>query len=162
MSTPNDPYQSGQNPYGEDPFRKDQNGGQYDPNAGQYDPYGQPPSYPAQPYPAAQQYPGQQFPGQYPGYPSMPPGEMQDPDNALGIVGLVLNFVCCGPIGLVVSWIALKKSKERGYKNTVALVGAILGGISTALLLIVGIFYLVVLVIAISSADSGTYLMSLL
>jgi len=75
----------------------------YDP----YDPYGQPPSYPAQGYPGAQAYPG---------YPA-PPVQVDDPDSAMGIVGLVLSVVSCGPIGLVVSWIALNKSKARGFKT---------------------------------------------
>lgn len=140
-------------PNGQDPFDKDQLGN--DPY-GPYDPYRQPPSYPAQPYPAVQQYPGQ-YPG-YQGYPGYPQGEMQDPDNALGIVGLVLNFVCCGPIGLIVSWIALNKSKQRGYKNTVALVGAILGGVSTAMFLVVIGIYVVAILIAVGS-NSSHYLL---
>ena len=47
-----------------------------------YDPYGQPPSYPAQPYPAYQPYPC---------YP--PPQGLQDPDQAMGIVGLILSVL---------------------------------------------------------------------
>ena len=119
-----------------------------------YDPYGRPPSYPAQGYPAAQPYPG--YPVQH--------GDVQDPDNAMGIVGLVLNFVCCGPIGLIVSWMALNKSKARGYKNTVALVGAIIGGISTLLVvlpLLVLFAFWVIGVIALSTS-SGTSVLGLL
>ncbi|GAB3132022.1 hypothetical protein GCM10027289_19200 [Tsukamurella serpentis] len=144
MSTPNDPY--GQQP---DPnqYPGQQYGG-YDPNA-QYGAaqYGQTPSYPGQ---------------QYPGYPAPPSGEIQDPDNAMGIVGLILAIACCGPIGLVVSWIALKKSKDRGYKNTIALIGTVLGGISSVLIVLIGGFYLVALIIALASADSSSYLMGLI
>lgn len=132
-----------------DPYGSPYGNGQY--NAGQYGgaqyggQYGQPPSYPGQPYPAA---------GQYPGYP-VPNGEMQDPDNAMGIVGLVLNFVCCGPIGLVVSWIALNKSKQRGYKNTVALIGAIIGGVSTVIGLGGLIFWLFFVVLFAASTPTA-------
>lgn len=86
-----------------------------------YDPSVPPPSYPAQGYQGAQGYPG---------YPA-PPVQVEDPDSAMGIVGLVLSVISCGPIGLVVSWIALNKSKARGFKNTPALIGAIVGGIFT-------------------------------
>ena len=142
-----------QDPFNKDPYGTNDPNAQY--GAGQYDPYGQAPSYPGQGYPAAQPYPGG-----YPGYP-VPNGEMQDPDNAMGIVGLVLNFVCCGPIGLIVSWIALNKSKERGYKNTVALVGAIVGGIGGAMLLVVVVIYAIIFIAAISSSSSS-YVLSLL
>lgn len=114
----------------------------YDP----YDPYGQPPSYPAQGYPGAQAYPG---------YPA-PPVQVDDPDSAMGIVGLILTFVCCGPVGLVVSWMALNKSKARGYKNTVALIGTILGGAYTALLVVVILFYAVIFIIALSTSSHST------
>ncbi|RDH11741.1 hypothetical protein DVB88_10680 [Tsukamurella pulmonis] len=86
-------------------------------------------------------------------------GEVQDPDSALGIVGLVLNFVCCGPVGLVVSWIALNKSKERGYKNTIAMVGAIIGGVYSALLLILGLIYVIIFVVALVAGTSTTALL---
>lgn len=148
---PQDPFNK--DPYGANDPNAQYNAGQY--NAGEYDPYGQAPSYPGQGYPTAQPYPGG-----YPGYP-VPNGEMQDPDNAMGIVGLVLNFVCCGPIGLIVSWIALNKSKERGYKNTVALVGAILGGVTSAMLLVVVVIYAIIFIVAISSSSSS-YVLSLL
>lgn len=137
MSTPGDPY-------GQDPYAQNQ--------------YDGPPSYPPA-YPGYPTYPGGQY---YPGQPAAPQGEMQDPDSALGIVGLVLTFACCGPVGLIVSWIALNKSKQRGYKNTVALVGAILGGVYSALLLAVGAFYLVVIIIALSADSSTSSLLGLL
>ncbi len=149
MSTPNDP--SGPQ-YGQDPYSA--NAGGYDPTApyggaGQYDPYGAPS------YPAAQPFPG---------YPAPPSGQVDDPDSAMGIVGLVLSVVSCGPIGLIVSWIALNKSKARGFKNTPALIGAILGGVFTLLAfvpLVILLVYLVFVAIVVGSSG-GTYLLTLL
>ena len=52
-------------------------------------------------------------------------GTGEDPGKTLGIVGLVLAFVFA-LAGIIVSAIALKKSKEAGFKNTIAKVGLIL------------------------------------
>ena len=65
-----------------------------------------------------------------PGYPGQPAG--QDPGRTLGIVGLVLSILGLGcglsaVAGVIVSAIGLNKSKAAGYKNTLALVGLILG-----------------------------------
>jgi hypothetical protein len=103
-------------------------------------PYGS--GYPA-PYPA---YPGA---AGYPGYPL--PHDIQDPDNTLGIVGLVLSIVGCSPVGLVISWMALNKSKQHGYKNTLALVGTIIGGVFTAITVFAFLFYLFVFLLAFST-----------
>lgn len=142
MSTPNDPYNQqpdpnqypGQQPYGQQP----------DPN-----------QYPGQQQPfAGQPYPGQPYPGQP--APVGPNGErLNDPDNTLGIVGLVLVFVCGGIVGLIVSWIALNKSKQRGYKNTPALIGVILGAIGTVLL----VLWLILGVALAASGSSTSYLL---
>ena len=56
----------------------------------------------------------------------------QDPGKTLGIVGLVLAFVAA-LIGVIVSAIALNKSKKAGFKNTPALIGIIVGSIITVL-----------------------------
>ncbi len=116
MSTPNDPYG--------------------------YDPYGQPPSYPAQPYPS------------YPGYP--PPQGLQDPDQAMGIVGLVLTVLGCYPVGLLVSWIAHRQSRDRGYKNTIATIGMILGGALTALTVLALVAYGAIFLLFFLVASSGS------
>jgi hypothetical protein len=59
----------------------------------------------------------------------------EDPGKTMGIVGLVLAFVA-GVIGLIVSAIALNRSKKAGFKNTPALVGVIIGAIYTLFVVI--------------------------
>ncbi|UEA85131.1 DUF4190 domain-containing protein [Tsukamurella paurometabola] len=119
----------------------------YDPYG--YDPYGQPPSYPAQPYPGAHQ--------PYPGYP--PPQQLQDPDQAMGIVGLVLSVLGCYPVGLIVSWIAHRQSRDRGYKNTLATVGMVIGGVFTGLTLLALLAYGAMLLFFFAVASSGSSLL---
>lgn len=48
----------------------------------------------------------------------------QDPGRTLGIVGLVCS-VLCSIVGLVVSIIALNKSKAAGYNNQLAKAGIV-------------------------------------
>jgi heme/copper-type cytochrome/quinol oxidase subunit 2 len=67
-------------------------------------------------------------------YTQQPVGE--DPGKTMGIVGLVLAFVA-SVIGLIVSAIAYNKSKKAGFKNTPALVGIIIGALSTLITIIV-------------------------
>jgi hypothetical protein len=59
----------------------------------------------------------------------------EDPGKTLGIVGLILSFFTA-LIGLIVSAIALSKSKKAGFKNTPALVGVIIGAIGTVIAII--------------------------
>ncbi|CAM3786629.1 MULTISPECIES: DUF4190 domain-containing protein [Tsukamurella] len=92
--------------------------------------------YPIPRYPAGPSTPG-----------TGPNGErFDDPESTLGIVGLVLALFCGLP-GLIVSLIALNNSKRRGYRNTIALVGAIIGGVGT-LLPLVYLGFLVLLLVA--------------
>ncbi|MDN5761724.1 MAG: DUF4190 domain-containing protein [Microlunatus sp.] len=69
-----------------------------------------------QPPPGYQQ-PAGATPGDYPG-------------KTLGIVGLVLSFFTA-VIGLIVSIIALRKSKKAGFGNTPAVIGIIVGIVAT-------------------------------
>jgi uncharacterized membrane protein len=65
----------------------------------------------------------------------------ENPGKTLGIVGFVLAFVV-NVAGLVVSILALNKSKKAGYKNGLALAGIIISIVSIvvgALILIVSI-----------------------
>lgn len=87
-------------------------------------------------------------PGQGPGpgpsgtYYQQPAAE--DPGKTLGIVGLILSFFTA-LIGLIVSAIALNKSKKAGFKNTPALVGVIIGAIGT-------VFAVIAIILAITAA----------
>jgi len=61
------------------------------------------------------------------------------PGKTLGIVGLVLVFIS-SIIGLILSIIAYAQSKKAGVKNVPAFVGIIIGGIFTAIGIVVGIY----------------------
>ena len=91
--------------------------------------------------PPPQGYPPQNYPQQ--GYPQQqslqqpygaPPAE--DPGKTLGIIGLVLSFFTA-IIGLIISIVALRKSKKAGFKNTPALIGIIVGILSTIVAIII-------------------------
>ena len=60
--------------------------------------------------------------------------------KTLGIVGLVLAFVA-NIVGLIVSIVALRKSKKAGFKNTPAVAGIVISIISIigAVALIIGL-----------------------
>jgi hypothetical protein len=60
----------------------------------------------------------------------------ENPGKTLGIVGLVLAFVA-NIVGLIVSIIALNKSKKAGYKNGLALAGIIVASVSIVITIIV-------------------------
>lgn len=66
---------------------------------------------------------------------------VEDPGKTLGIVGLILSFFTA-LIGLIVSAVALNKSKKAGFKNTPALIGIIIGALGT-IAAIIGIIALV-------------------
>ncbi|MCY0905238.1 DUF4190 domain-containing protein [Arthrobacter sp. H14-L1] len=99
-------------PYGQESAKSDQP----TPAFGQFapPPYQQaaPPAYGAQPPAPYGQQPQQSYQG----------ATVQDPGKTLGIIGLVLAFLI-SIAGLVVSIIALQKSKAAGFKNTPAKVG---------------------------------------
>jgi len=60
-------------------------------------------------------------------------------NNSLGIIGLVLAYLFC-PAGIIVSAIALFKSKENKKNETISLIGLILSIVNTILLIIFIIF----------------------
>ncbi len=85
------------------------------------------------------QSPYPQNPGQVPsphgvGPVAAPPG-VDYPGKTLGIVGLVLSFFTA-LVGFVISIVALQQSRKAGYKNTPALVGVIIGIVSTVIVII--------------------------
>ncbi len=138
------PEQPEQNPSGQpNPYA----GGPQDPAAGQAP---QAPQYGAPQPPQAPQYGAPQAP-QAPQYgagaPQAPytPGGVpgapaQDPGKTLGIVGLVLSIIgCTSLIGLILSIVALNKSKKAGYKNGIALAGIIVGAVLLVVSIVVGI-----------------------
>lgn len=64
-----------------------------------------------------------------------PTGE--DPGKTMAIVGIVLDFVFA-PVGLIVSYLAKKKSTEAGFDNQLAKIAFIIG-IITTILWVIGI-----------------------
>jgi len=60
------------------------------------------------------------------------PAPADFPGKTLGIVGLIVAFFF-SLVGLIISAVALKQSKDAGFANTPAKVGVILGIIFTAL-----------------------------
>lgn len=98
----------------------------------------QPPAYgsvpPAPPAPPA--YPQS-------GMPAANGGQAVDPGKTMGIVGLVLSFFWVLDIaGLIISIIALNKSKKAGFKNGPALAGMIISIVT----IIIGIIVIVSLI----------------
>lgn len=83
-----------------------------------------------------------------------------DPGKTLGVVGFILAFVA-NLFGLIISIIALNKSKKAGYKNGLALAGIIISSIGLVLGLIGGIIFGAVILsaagkVAERCADLGT------
>lgn len=117
--------QYGQPAYGQNPPQYGQNPGPtpYGQNQGAA-PYGS--SYGQQPagYPAGG-YPGQQ-------------GPRDNPGRTLGITGLILAFIpFLNPIGLILSIVALVKSRRAGMGNGLAVAGIIVGALATIILVLV-------------------------
>jgi hypothetical protein len=82
-----------------------------------------------------------------------PTGE--NPGKTLGIIGLILAFPL-QLIGLIVSIVALRKSKKAGFKNLAAVWGIVVGAIGTVTVLIVVVSAAVALgATAAFCADSG-------
>ena len=62
------------------------------------------------------------------------PQPATDPGRTLGIVGLILAPFA-GLIGLIVSLVALRRSKRAGFSNVPALLGTIVGALATLAIL---------------------------
>ena len=118
----------GQPAYGQNqgaaPYGQNQGSAPYGQNQGPA-PYGA--SYGQQPagYPAGGNYPGQQ-------------GPRDNPGRTLGITGLILAFIpFLNPVGLILSIVALVKSRRAGMGNGLAVAGIIVGALATIILVLV-------------------------
>lgn len=76
------------------------------------------------------------------------------PGKTLGLVGLILAIVA-PLIGLILSIVARKQSKEAGFPNQLAKIGVIIGAILTALY-VIGIIIYIIFIVAVV-ANSPTY-----
>ncbi len=102
--------------------------------------YGQQGNQPA--YGAGQAYPSEQS-NNYSGAPQ------ENPGKTMGIIGLVCSIIVpISLVGLILSIVALSKSKKAGMSNGVALAGIIVGAIGV----LVGIGIIVVGVLAVGAA----------
>jgi hypothetical protein len=73
----------------------------------------------------------------------------EDPGKTLGIVGLILSFFTA-LIGLIISAVALSKSRKAGFKNTPALVGIIIGALGT-----IGVIIAIIVSVAVIGAAAA-------
>ena len=115
------------------------------PTPDQPNPNQPPPNQPPPNQPPPNQPPGQPA-GSYYQQPEQPPGQpagtyyqqpvAEDPGKTLGIVGLVGAFIL-PLVGMIISIVGLRRSKQAGFKNTPALIGIILGALFTVVYIIV-------------------------
>ncbi len=86
-------------------------------------------------------------------YQSAPVPPADYPGKTLGIVGLVLAIVA-PLVGLIISIVARKQSREAGFDNGLAKAGVIVGAILTVL----GLIGLVIYIVFVASiVQSGQY-----
>lgn len=88
-----------------------------------------------QPTPDEPSYDGQPS-GAY-GNGGYPQAAAVDPNRTLGLIGLILAFLT-SIVGLVISAVALRRSKKAGFKNGFALAGVIVGVVTTIAGLVIG------------------------
>ncbi len=74
-----------------------------------------------------------------------------NPGQGLGIASLICSILGVSLIGLILGIIGLKKSKEAGMGNGMALAGIILGAIG----LVFGLLWFVLVILA-AAADTAT------
>lgn len=85
------------------------------------------------------------------------PSKPVDNDKTLSIVGLVLAFLI--PVaGIVVSAIALYKSKKNSFKNGLALTGLILSIMFTIIGAVVSVIVTIFILTSISNVSSGNFI----
>ena len=108
---------------------------------------GPPPGYPSAPgWGAGGHAPAGYGPPAYgqPGYPPYPPIGYPRPTNTLAILALVFAFVAA-PAGLIMGIIARRQIQRTGEEGAgLALAGIIVGGIFTALFVLLIVFYVIV------------------
>jgi len=90
--------------------------------------------------------------------PTQPPQPQQpamaavNPGQGLGIASLVCSLIGISLVGLILGIIALKKSKEAGMSNGMALAGIIISSIG----LVFGTLWLLLVIIGLASCSSST------
>ncbi|MFJ2298873.1 DUF4190 domain-containing protein [Oerskovia paurometabola] len=81
---------------------------------------------------------------------------VEDPGKTLGIVGFILAFLFA-PVGIVLSAIGKKKSREAGFDNQLAKWGLILSIVFTAIWVVYVVFVVIVAVAAVSTGSVSSY-----
>jgi multisubunit Na+/H+ antiporter MnhG subunit len=126
----NNPGSQGNSPYGQNPPQYGQNPPQYGQNQPQY---GQnPPQYGQSASPYGQQGPYGSGAGNYPGQQGYQGQPAENPGRTLGIIGFILAILIA-PVGLIISIVALVKSRRARMGNGFALAGIIIGALFTIL-----------------------------
>jgi hypothetical protein len=133
-----DPYAQPQQPAYQDPYAQPQ-------QPAYQDPYAQQPPVSGQPYPTS----GGAYPTSGGAYPAAGYGAPAQPQNTLGLVGMILGIaaiplICCFYLGLplgiaaaIVSYLGLNKVKQGLANNRgMALAGLICGSVAVAIGLI--------------------------
>ncbi|MCB7136987.1 DUF4190 domain-containing protein [Cellulosimicrobium marinum] len=91
---------------------------------------GEPTQAPQYGAPSAPQYGAPQAPQYGSGTPGYSAAPAQNPGKTMGIVGFVLSFLgCLSIVGIILSIVALNKSKKAGFSNGLALAGIIIGAV---------------------------------
>lgn len=95
---------------------------------------------------------------QPPAYNQQPAGApAQDPGQTMGILALVFAFVCA-PVGIILGFIARKKSREAGFAdNALGKWGFILGIVFVCLWVLYIILMIVLAVIAAGAGATAGY-----
>jgi Ca2+/H+ antiporter len=78
-------------------------------------------------------------------------GQGEDPGKTLGLVGLILA-IFANVVGLIISIIAFRKSKQAGFSNGLAKAGIVIGSILFVISLALGITAIVATVTAVNEA----------
>lgn len=87
------------------------------------------------------------------GQPAPPVVYAQNPGDTLGIIGLVLNFFGINIGGIILGVMSRNRSREAGFPTTLGTVSMIWGIVGTVLGFLALAFFILMLVLAASSAD---------